>query len=126
MSEEILLVEDNPLNRKLVVRVLANRGYRLAEAEDAPGAEAWLSGNAPALILMDVSLPGEDGLSFVRRLRARGGRRIPIVAVTAHAMAGDRDRALEAGCDAYLPKPVDLGLLIKTVEALCGAPKEAA
>lgn len=115
----ILLVEDNLLNRKLVVRLLSWHGFEVGEAGSVAEAEAWLDGNVPRLILMDVSLPGEDGLTFVRRLRTGGRVAVPIVAVTAHAMAGDCERALEAGCDAYLSKPLDLEALVSTVSQLC-------
>lgn len=116
----VLVVEDNALNRKLVVRYLESCGYRVGLAENTAEAERFIASDSAAVILMDVSLPGEDGLSLVRRLRRREGFTTPIVAVTAHAMAGDCERALEAGCDAYLSKPIDLHLLRETVQALAG------
>lgn len=125
MSSEILLVEDNRLNRKLVSRFLQSRGFTISSVETVAEAEKWLEANRPAVVLLDVALPGEDGLNLVLRLRARESGHTPVVAVTAHAMPGDRERALAAGCDAYLSKPIDLGLLLSTVRQLC-APAEKA
>jgi two-component system cell cycle response regulator DivK len=119
MSAEILLVEDNRLNRKLVSLFLQARGFAVSSVETVGEAERWLEGHRAALVLLDVALPGEDGLTLVRRLRARESLRTPVVALTAHAMPGDRERALAAGCDAYLSKPVHLGRLLSTVRELC-------
>lgn len=112
---EVLLVEDNPLNQKLVVRFLESNGHKVAVAETAADADAWLQTHDPPVILVDVSLPGEDGLSFVRRLRRRVGPDVPVIAVTAHAMAGDCEKALDAGCHAYLAKPLNLNTLLELV-----------
>ncbi len=118
-APQILLIEDNPLNRKLLVRFLGNRGFEVHEVENTLDAEAWMTERQPAVILVDVSLPGEDGLSFVRRMRARPGFDTPVIAVTAHAMTGDDDKAIAAGCDAYLAKPVDLPMLLGLVQSYC-------
>ena len=117
----LLLLEDNPLNQKLLVRFFGRKGFEVQVADCTSAAEALLATLQPVLVLVDVSLPGEDGLSFVRRMRADGRLPMPVVAVTAHAMSGDCDRALEAGCDAYLSKPLDLPLLADTVGALLAA-----
>lgn len=118
-APQILLIEDNPLNRKLLVRFLGSRGFEVHEVENTLDAEAWMTDQQPAVILVDVSLPGEDGLSFVRRMRARPGFDTPVIAVTAHAMTGDDDKAIAAGCDAYLAKPVDLPMLLGLVQSYC-------
>lgn len=108
MNDLILIVEDNETNQMLVRAVLELDGYRVALAASAD--EAWdeLRQDTPGLILMDVQLPGQDGLSLTRDLKAdpiTAG--IPVVALTAHAMNGDRELALEAGCAGYIPKPID-------------------
>ncbi len=108
MNNLILVVEDNETNQMLVRAVLEMDGYRVALAGSAD--EAWeeLRQDAPGLILMDVQLPGQDGLSLTRELKAdpiTAG--IPVVALTAHAMNGDREQALEAGCAGYIAKPID-------------------
>lgn len=104
----ILIVDDNPANMKLLSFVLSTRGYEVHAAADASEAWATLSQLAPGLILMDLQLPGIDGLSLSRRLKADPRyRHIPIVAVTASAMKGDEERALQAGCDGYITKPID-------------------
>lgn len=108
MNDLILVVEDNETNQMLVRAVLEKDGYRVALAGSAD--EAWeeVRQDAPGLILMDVQLPGQDGLSLTRELKAdpiTAG--IPVVALTAHAMNGDRELALEAGCAGYIAKPID-------------------
>ncbi len=113
----ILVVEDNPLNQKLVTRFLEAKGYAPVLAATTFEAEERMSKQRPALVLMDVSLPGEDGLSLVRRLRSEGEGALPIIAVTAHAMPGDREVAINAGCDDYLTKPIALGELLSTVQS---------
>ncbi len=115
MADEILIVEDNPLNQKLAVRYLQSRGFYTRVAGTTLEAEARIAEAIPRVILMDLSLPGEDGLTLVRRLRQKDGPRIPIIALTAHAMAGDCERALAAGCDFYLSKPVDFTALLSTI-----------
>ena len=116
---KILLVEDNEMNRDMLSRRLARRGYQVITAEDgAAGLEAARTQH-PNLILMDMSLPVMDGWEATRQLKADPGTQsIPVVALTAHAMAGDEDRAMAAGCDAYETKPVELARLLEKVEAL--------
>jgi CheY-like chemotaxis protein len=116
---KILLVEDNELNRDMLLRRLRRRGYEVCAAGDGQEGIAAAQGGAVDLILMDLSLPVLDGWEAARRLKADPATRsIPIIALTAHAMAGDRERALEAGCDDYETKPVDLARLVAKIEAL--------
>jgi two-component system cell cycle response regulator DivK len=116
---KILLVEDQEMNRDMLSRRLTKRGYEVAIAVDgAEGLEKARSG-APDLILMDMSLPVMDGWEATRVLKAdEATRGIPVVALTAHAMSTDREKALEAGCDAYETKPVELPKLLETIEKL--------
>jgi CheY-like chemotaxis protein len=104
----ILVVDDNPINLKLVSDLLAFEGYRVLKAEDGEQAAASVEAEPPDLILLDVDLPGIDGLTLTRRLKGdvRTGD-IIIVALTAFAMKADRQRAIAAGCDAYVTKPID-------------------
>jgi CheY-like chemotaxis protein len=104
----ILVVEDNEANQLLVRAVLELEGFEVEIAGSAPEAREVIAGRTPDLILMDVQLPGEDGLSITRSLKANPGTSgIPVVALTAHAMVGDKDLALEAGCAGYISKPID-------------------
>lgn len=104
----VLIVEDNPQNRKLARTLLELQGLQSLEAEDAAEALALLAKHRPALVLVDVQLPGMDGLEMVRRMRQDPRtRNLPVVAMTAYAMKGDRERCLDAGCDDYLSKPID-------------------
>ena len=116
---KILLVEDNEMNRDMLSRRLQRKGYDVAIAADGlQGVEMGRSGDYD-LILMDMSLPGLDGWEATRQLRAApaaGGT--PIIALTAHAMAGDREKALDAGCDDYDTKPIELQRLLSKIEAL--------
>ena len=115
----ILLVEDNEMNRDMLTRRLERKGFQVIVAAD--GAEGLDSAatQAPDLILMDMSLPVMDGWEATRRLKASSQTRsIPVIALTAHAMAGDRDRALECGCDDYDTKPVEFARLLSKIEAL--------
>ena len=116
----ILIVEDNEKNMKLVRDVLQATGYRTLEATTGDeGVELALS-QAPALVLMDVQLPGIDGVEALERLRQNEHTAsIPVLALTAQAMSGDRERFLEAGFDGYLAKPVDVGELIEAVREHC-------
>jgi len=116
---KILLVEDQEMNRDMLSRRLKKKGYEVAIAVDgAEGVEKARS-ESPELILMDMSLPVMDGWEATRRLKAdEATRSIPVVALTAHAMSTDRDKALEAGCDAYETKPVELPRLLETMEKL--------
>ncbi len=104
----ILVVDDNPTNLKLVSDVLEFEGYAILKAEHAEEAQVVLQSNRPDLILMDIALPGMDGLTLTRRLKADAVLgRIPIVALTAFAMKGDEQKALDAGSDGYITKPID-------------------
>ncbi len=118
----ILLVEDNELNRDMLSRRLERKGYTVAIAVDGGEAiEKALSGS-PDLILMDMSIPVVDGWEAVRRLKADAtAGRIPIIALTAHAMAGDREKAIEAGCDEYETKPVEFARLLTKIEGFLGS-----
>ncbi len=115
----ILLVEDNPENRDMLSRRLIRRGFEVEFAEDGAEAVRMAKEVSPALILMDLSLPVMDGWEATRRIKAdEATRGIPVIALTAHAMASDRALALEAGCDDYDTKPVDLDRLLGKMQAL--------
>jgi CheY-like chemotaxis protein len=117
----VLIVDDNPVNVRLVSYVLAAGGFGVRSAADAPGAMAVLEGCTPALILMDLQLPGTGGLELTRQLKEDPRTRdIPVVALTACAMAGDEERARQAGCDGYLTKPIDTRTLSSQVSAFIG------
>jgi two-component system cell cycle response regulator DivK len=119
----ILLIEDNEMNRDMLSRRLARRGYDVGIAVDGlSGVDRALEGGWD-LILMDMSLPEIDGWEATRRIRTTGASsatRVPIIALTAHAMSGDREKALEAGCDDYDTKPVELDRLLAKISALLG------
>lgn len=118
-GESILVVDDNPTNKKLLSFVLASSGYHVRTAADAKEALAALQHEAPRIILLDLQLPGIDGLELTRRLKADPRTRdILIVAVTAYAMKGDEQKARDAGCDAYVTKPINTRTLPRTVAAL--------
>ena len=118
----ILLIEDNELNRDMLSRRLQRRGFEVVMAVDGDEGMAKAQSEAPALILMDMSLPGIDGWEATRRLKAAAPtRNIPIIALTAHAMTDDRAKALAAGCDDYDTKPVDLPRLLSKIQALLGS-----
>lgn len=107
-SPRILIVDDNPTNLKLAAELLKCAGYQVRIAADAEQAMAAILAEPPALILMDIALPGMDGLALTRKLKADPAtRHIRIVALTAFAMKGDEQKALAAGCDGYLAKPID-------------------
>jgi CheY-like chemotaxis protein len=104
-----LIVEDNPQNLELVEFLLEEEGWRVMSATDGDSARAALAGDLPDVVLMDIHLPGVDGLELVRELRAvERTRGLPIVALTAHALRGDRERFLDGGCDGYIAKPIDV------------------
>ena len=119
-NELIVLIEDNEKNRKLARDVLTHQGYRVAEAESAEDGLALVARERPALILMDIHLPGIDGIEALRRLRADAGTRdIPVLAVTASAMTHDRQKILAAGFDGYQSKPISVRPFLAAVrEAL--------
>ena len=116
---KILLVEDNEMNRDMLSRRLERRGYEVVIAVDGAEGVDKARTEAPALILMDMSLPVVDGWDATRRIKAEPTTRaIPVIALTAHAMSGDREKAVEAGCDDFDTKPVDLARLLGKIEAL--------
>ncbi len=116
---KILLVEDNEMNRDMLSRRLARNGYELACAIDGAEGVAMAGSVAPDLILMDMSLPVIDGWEATRQLKADPATRaIPVIALTAHAMDGDEQKARDAGCDDYDTKPVELPRLLGKIEAL--------
>ena len=119
---KILLVEDNEMNRDMLSRRLERRGYEVVIAVDGQQGVDLARSARPDLILMDMSLPVIDGWEATRQLKARDDMKTtPIIALTAHAMSGDREKALEAGCDDYDTKPIELPRLLGKIEALLGA-----
>jgi CheY-like chemotaxis protein len=125
--EPILVVDDNLVNLKLLRVLLTGEGYEVRTAQDAEEAISLLHGFHPRLILMDLQMPGMDGLELTRRLKAAPETRdIAIVAVTSYAMKGDREKAIEAGCDDYVAKPVDTEALPKLVAWYAGRDGAAA
>jgi two-component system cell cycle response regulator DivK len=122
----ILLVEDNEMNRDMLSRRLARKKFEVLEAVDGGEGVVMARSKAPDLILMDMSLPVVDGWEATRQLKASPETKaIPIIALTAHAMSGDREKAMEAGCDDYDTKPIELPRLLAKVEALLGNQKAA-
>ncbi|MGD0613520.1 MAG: response regulator [Anaerolineales bacterium] len=116
-SGTILYIEDNLDNRTLIRRVLMAEGYGFLEASDAGEALEVLKSHHPDLILMDINMPDMDGYTLTSRIRALPGfEQVPIVALTANVMRGDREKSLEAGCDGYIQKPVDIDVLPQQVE----------
>jgi CheY-like chemotaxis protein len=116
---KILLVEDNETNRDMLSRRLAKRGYEIEIAVDGGEGVEKARSSAPDLILMDMSLPVKSGWDATRELKADDATRsIPVIALTAHAMAGDREKALDAGCDEFETKPVRLSALLEKIEKL--------
>lgn len=114
---KILLVEDNEMNRDVLSRLLKRRGYEMIFAEDGESAIQMALELSPDLILMDISLPKMDGNEATRHLRAEGTcAALPIIALTAHAMASDRERSMAAGCTDYETKPVDFPRLLEKIE----------
>ena len=122
---KILLVEDNEDNRDMLSRRLQRKGYEVVIAVDGAQGVALALAERPALILMDMSLPVLDGWAATRQLKADDATRpIPILALTAHAMSDDREKAMEAGCDDYDTKPIDLPRLLGKMEALLSRSSE--
>ena len=116
---KILLVEDNEMNRDMLSRRLQRKGYSVVTAEDGEKGLLLARSEAPDLVLMDISLPAMDGWEVTRLLKAnQSTRHIPIIALTAHAMVSDREKAIDAGCDDYDTKPVDFGRLSEKIENL--------
>ena len=121
---KILLVEDNEMNRDMLSRRLQRKGYQVVLALDGQSGVEMTCTQAPDLVLMDMSLPVLDGWEATRRLKADAAtRHIPVIALTAHAMSSDRDKAIEAGCDDYDTKPVELPRLLAKIEALLSGAK---
>ncbi len=119
---KILLVEDNEMNRDMLSRRLLRRGFEVIIALDGESGLSLAESDRPDLILMDMSLPILDGWEATRRLKAAPGtHHIPVIALTAHAMSSDRDKALEAGCNDYDTKPIELARLLEKIEALLPA-----
>ena len=122
MKYRILLVEDNPLNAELLTEWLETQGYEVLSASDLKTAFTAVERLQPHAVLLDVQLGAEDGLSLATWMRQQPTlRHIPVIAVTAHAMVNERDRILLAGCNAYIPKPVDFKLLRENLERWLGA-----
>ena len=123
---KILLVEDNAMNRDMLSRRLARKGYEVAIAIDGQQGIDMARSESPDLILMDMSLPVVDGWEATRQLKsAPETQSIPVIALTAHAMAGDREKAVEAGCNDYDIKPIELPRLLEKIEALLGGKASA-
>jgi two-component system, cell cycle response regulator DivK len=122
-GEQILVVEDNAKNMTLLRDVLRATGYRTLEASTAVAALMLATEHGPALVLMDIRLPDMDGLEALKRLRLdERTASIPVLAITAQAMKGDRERFMEAGFDGYLSKPLDIDELLVTIEQRCRRP----
>ena len=116
---KLLLVEDNEMNRDMLSRRLERKGYQVVIAVDGQEGVTMARAEGPSLILMDMSLPVLDGWEATRQLKADPATSaIPVIALTAHAMSGDREKALEAGCDDYDTKPIELPRLLSKIEAL--------
>ncbi len=122
----ILLVEDNELNRDMLSRRLSRRGYEIVVADSAPSAVELADSANPDLILMDVSLGETSGLDATRDIRAaQNGHHVPIIALTAHALSTDREQCLEAGCDDFETKPVDMDRLARKLTTWLGETSDA-
>jgi CheY-like chemotaxis protein len=116
MSKRILYVEDNFQNKRLVRKILAARGFEVIEADDGLTGVEMAVKEQPDLILMDISLPGIDGVEATQRIKAYDNTaQIPVIALTANAMRGDRERFIAAGCDDYLPKPISTADLLDMI-----------
>jgi two-component system, cell cycle response regulator DivK len=123
---KILLIEDNEMNRDMLSRRLARKGYEVKIAVDGQQGVDMARSETPDLILMDMSLPVLDGWEATRQLKsASETRTIPIIALTAHAMVGDRENAVKAGCDDFDTKPIELPRLLEKIEALLGRKADA-
>jgi CheY-like chemotaxis protein len=124
---KILIIEDTENNRVLLTRRLKPRGHDIVTADNAENGLAMIASERPDLILMDVGLPGMDGWSATRQLKSDpANRQIPVIALTAHAMDGDREKALEAGCDDYETKPIDFNRLFAMIDRLLGVEPQSA
>jgi two-component system, cell cycle response regulator DivK len=122
---KVLLVEDNEMNRDMLSRRLIRRGFQVVFAMDGQQGIDLARSERPDIILMDMSLPVIDGWEATRRVKADAATRsVPVIGLTAHAMSGDREKAIEAGCDDYDTKPVELDRLIGKIERLLGTAKD--
>ncbi len=118
---KILLVEDNEMNRDMLSRRLKRRGYEVLIAVDGAKGVEMVSSETPDLVLMDMSLPVMDGWEATKNIKADPATQsIPVIALTAHAMSGDRQKALEAGCDDYDTKPIELSRLLSKIQSFLG------
>jgi Response regulators consisting of a CheY-like receiver domain and a winged-helix DNA-binding domain len=116
MSAKVLVVEDNEMNMQLVEYLLEEGGFQILKATSGEDALQVANADVPDLILMDIHLPGMDGLTVVREMKSlEKTKRIPILALTAHAMRGDKDRFLDAGCDGYITKPIDVKTFVSSI-----------
>lgn len=126
MGNKILYIEDNPDNMLLVQRALESRGYKLLQAEDGNSGVDMAEREEVDLILLDINLPDIDGYEVARRIRASAKHKlayVPIIAITANALKGDAEKALTAGCDVYMSKPINIRELWARVEAFVPAPQ---
>ena len=124
---KVLLIEDNEMNRDMLSRRLIRRGFQVVFAMDGQQGIDLARSERPDIVLMDMSLPVIDGWEATRRLKANDATRsVPVIGLTAHAMSGDREKAIEAGCDDYDTKPVELDRLICKIERLLGTAKDQA
>src|SRR5262249_31518974 len=120
-GKKILLVEDNPVNRRLAVFLLRSQGYEVREATTAQEAFENIEKERPDLIVMDIQLPGREGIEVTRRTKAQPATAdIPVIAVTSYAMKGDREKALAAGCAGYVTKPIDKNIFIQEIAVRLG------
>jgi two-component system cell cycle response regulator DivK len=120
-QKTVLNVEDNEENRRLVRRLLQFQGYNVLEAESASQALELLGTCVPDLILLDINMPDEDGYSLTMKLKMNPNlRKVPIVAITANALKGDRERTFQAGCDGYIEKPIDIEAFMDTMNHFIG------
>jgi CheY-like chemotaxis protein len=127
MKYKVLIVEDNPMNMRLIEMILKSDNYLLLKARDGEEALAIAAIDHPDLVLMDIRLPKLSGLEVAKRLRKNGKLgRIPIIALTAHAMKGDEEKAIEAGCDGYVSKPIDTRQLPRLVAKMLAAQQKQA
>ncbi len=118
--KRILYIEDNPQNKRLVKKILTARGFDVIEAGDGPGGLETALRERPDLILMDINIPGFDGMEATARLKKSEIAKTPVIALTANAMRGDREKVMAAGCDEYLQKPLSNKLLVETIERFIG------
>src|SRR5262249_53013185 len=125
--KRILYVEDNFQNKRLVRKILVAKGYEVLEAEDGLTGVEMVQRERPDLVLMDINIPGIDGMEATARLKQNPDvKHIPVIALTANAMVGDREKIIAAGCDGYMPKPINNALLVETIKKFVGSPDPSA